>query len=118
MGAWGDAPARMHDEPQGTMHGWIWRTNVPPFVETIADLVGFRFDREALLSGVDGSDAESERWFTFVLDGRPPVELRLSRADQQVLVDVELDGITESLEIRAALLLDLCNRYELIPRTD
>jgi hypothetical protein len=43
------------------------------------------------------------------------VEMHFAGTDDQVLVDVELDGIDESLETRATLLLDLCSRYRLTP---
>ncbi|MFG3604647.1 hypothetical protein [Micromonospora chersina] len=42
-----------------------------------------------------------------MLDGQPRVEMHFAGTDDQVLVDVELDGTDESFEIRAALLLDL-----------
>ncbi len=97
------------------MHGWIRRANLLPFVETIADLIGSELNDGALTAGVEGSDADDDSWCTFVLDGQPRVEMRFARTrtDDTVLVDVELDGIGEPLEIRAALLLDVCSRYRL-----
>ncbi|GII54832.1 hypothetical protein Pth03_32210 [Planotetraspora thailandica] len=107
----------MQAEPRGTMHGWIWRANLLPFAETIADLVRCRLDDGALTAGIEGSDADDDSWFTFVLDGQPRVEMHFARTrtDDTVLVDVELDGIDKPLEIRTALLLDVCNRYRLTP---
>ncbi|SNT65596.1 hypothetical protein SAMN05421812_12445 [Asanoa hainanensis] len=96
------------------MHGWIWRANLVPFAEMIADLVRSGLDDGALTAGVESSDAD-DSWFGFVLDGRPRVEMRFARTDETVLVDVELDGIGEPLEVRIGLLLDLCNRYRLTP---
>jgi hypothetical protein len=105
----------MQTEPRGTMHGWIWRTNLLPFVETIADLVQCPLDKSGLTAGVEGSDADNDRWFTLVLGGQPRVEMHFAGADDQVLVDVELDGTDESFEIRAALLLDVCSSFRLAP---
>ncbi|MET9880383.1 hypothetical protein ABZZ36_38125 [Actinacidiphila glaucinigra] len=109
----------MQAEPHGTMHGWIWRVNLLPFVETIAELIRCRVDDGALTASIERSDADDDSWFTFVLDGQPRVEMRFARTrtDDTVLVDVELNGIDEPLEIRIALLLDVCNRYRLRPET-
>ncbi|MFA1541375.1 hypothetical protein [Actinomadura monticuli] len=106
----------MQTEPRGTMHGWIWRANLLPFVETIADLVRCRLDESGLTAGLKGSDAEDDRWFTFVLDGQPRVEMHFAGGDDRVLVDVELDGTDQSFEIRAALLLNICSTYHLAPK--
>nr|WTA65805.1 hypothetical protein OHB51_25380 [Micromonospora sp. NBC_00855] len=106
----------MRDEPHGTMHGWIWRRNLLPFVETIAYLVRYELDPSRLTAGVDGSDADDDRWFTLELDGQPRVELHFAAAEDSVLVDVELDGNDERFEVRAALLLDVCSRYQLTPQ--
>lgn len=103
----------MPTEPRGAMHGWIWRANLLPFVETIADLVRYRLDDSGLTAGVERSDANNDLWFTFMLHGQPRVEMHFAGTDDQVLVDVELDGTDESFEIRAALLLDLCSSYRL-----
>ncbi|MEV6373812.1 hypothetical protein [Micromonospora musae] len=107
----------MPTEPRGTMHGWIWRANLLPFVETIADLVRYRLDDSELTAGVESSDADNDLWYTFVLDGQPRVEMHFAGTGDQVLVDVELGGTDESFEIRAALLLDLCSSYRLTPET-
>ena len=105
----------MLTEPRGTLHGWIWRANLLPFVETIADLVRCRLDETGLTAGVEDSDANNDLWFTFALDGQPRVEMHFAGTDDQVLVDLELDGTDESFEIRAALLLDVCSSYRLAP---
>lgn len=105
----------MQAEPRGTMHGWIWRANLLPFVETIADLVRCRLDEGGLIAGVEDSDAGNDRWFTLVLDGQPRVEMHFASTDDQVLVDVELEGTDEPFEIRAALLLGVCSSYRLTP---
>ena len=93
------------------MHGWIWRVNLLPIVEIIADLVRCRVDERGLTDGVEDSDADNDRWFTLTLDGQPRADMKFAGTDDQVLVDVELDGTDESFEIRVALLLDVCSRY-------
>lgn len=72
----------MPTETRGTMHGWIWRGNLLPFVETIADLVRYRLDDSGLTAGVESSDADNDLWFTFVLDGQPRVEMHFAGTDE------------------------------------
>ncbi|MEU4421828.1 hypothetical protein AB0F81_14475 [Actinoplanes sp. NPDC024001] len=109
----------MSTEPSGTMHGWILRTNLRPFVAEIAEVIRCREDLTALTAGVDGSDADNDQWCTVVLDGDVRVEAHFARTtDGQLLVDVELDGLPEALEVRCAQLLDLCCRYHLVDASD
>ncbi|MER7005942.1 hypothetical protein ABT297_23275 [Dactylosporangium sp. NPDC000555] len=50
----------MQAKPRGTMHGWTWRANLLPSVETIADLVRFRVDDGALTAGIERPDADND----------------------------------------------------------
>lgn len=90
------------------MHGWIPGSNLLPFVGAIAGMARSEADLTAIAAGVDSSDADSEDWFGVVIEGDSRVELYFARTpDGDVLVDVELDGLEESVELRCCQLLDI-----------
>ncbi|MEU4689495.1 hypothetical protein [Actinoplanes sp. NPDC023714] len=114
----GSEPADSEDDAQtgGTMHGWIRRANVGPFLESIAELIRFGLDLDAATAGLNDSDADENRWLTVVMAGEQRVELHLAAAEEEaVLVDVELEGLDDALQLRIALLTDLCCSYILTP---
>ncbi|MFE1292444.1 hypothetical protein [Streptomyces sp. NPDC058751] len=105
----------MRTEPRGTMHGWILGSNLLPFVQAIAGMTRCRDDLTAIATGVDRSDADDDDWFNVVIEGDSRVELFFAKApDGDVLVDVELEGLNEILEIRCSQLLDICCQYRLV----
>jgi hypothetical protein len=82
-----------------------------------SELVRYRFDQwdeDAVSAGLEGSDAEADRWFEYSLDGESRVTLRCAvdvNASEHVLVDVELDGTSEQFATQVALLIDVFSSY-------
>ena len=111
----------MDETAGGWLHGWVWRTNTRPFFESVAGLVGYSFDQldlDAVTTGLEGSDAELEDWFEYPLVGRSTLTVRCASdvgADEHVLVEIDLAGVTEQVAAKLEVLLDVFSAYEVRP---
>lgn len=107
---------------RGTPHGWVWRDNLFPFLQTVSGLVRYRFDEwdeDAVSTGLGESSAEADRWFEYPLEGSPRLALRLAldgEEDRHVLVDVDLDDTGDELPLQIPLLLDVFSTYRMCDR--
>ena len=104
----------MIEDVSGTLHGWIWRSNLLPFLKMTSDFVRYSFgseDEDAVLTGLADTDPEASRWFDYQLAGELPVTLGLSGGEDVVLIDIDLDGLTERFVTQIGVLLDVFSVY-------
>lgn len=81
--------------PPVAVTGWIYDSNLRPFLEATASLVGQQFDSDdwtAVRFGVSGADAEASRWYELSLpiDVGAPIALRVAPDVGSSIVRVEL----------------------------
>ena len=97
--------------------GWIWISNLKPFLEILADFVSYELDEDDLKAvqfGIASSDGDAtpERWFEYPLIGLKRLDLRLARDQGTDILRLEIFG-PESLCERVSLVLDLLSRYRI-----
>jgi hypothetical protein len=108
----------MSDDVSGTVHGWVWRSNLMPFLKMASEFVRYRFDSQderAIFTGLVNTDPDADLWFDYRLAGELVVPLRLASADDCVLIEIELDGLTERFDTQMAVLLNVFSVYRMLP---
>jgi hypothetical protein len=94
--------------------GWILTDNLRPFVETVAFLLGYRFDESdwsAFEAGLPSTDSERGPWFEYPLAGAS-VEVALEPGAEE-MVQLRFTGLGH-LEDRVAFLGELARNYLLV----
>jgi len=91
--------------------GWIEGANTWLAVFYIARLVGYDFDDcdwQAIALGLEGTDADADRWFDYPLVGKMPVQLLLARhVDAEPVMVTVLGNLDDVLAARIETALDI-----------
>ncbi|MER7279314.1 hypothetical protein ABT369_33230 [Dactylosporangium sp. NPDC000244] len=92
--------------------GWVFEDNVVRFLELVSRYIGYEYDHldEAALTGaIERTDDESaEGWFSYPLQGVPPLMVHLARSVGGSVVSFRVDGdIDPILTARIETLFDL-----------
>ncbi|WP_127507032.1 hypothetical protein [Actinoplanes solisilvae] len=95
-----------------SIDGWVSEDNVVRFLEYVSRYVGYDYgelDEVALTGAVDHTDDESvDGWFSYPLEGVPPLTVSLARTVGGSVVSVRVQGQIEgALAARLETLLDL-----------
>lgn len=101
-----------HTAPVQSIDGWVFEDNVVRFLEHVSRYVGYDYgelDEVALTGALDPTDDESaDGWFSYPLEGVPPLNVLLARAVGGSVVSVRVQGeIDPVLAARFETLLDL-----------
>ena len=111
--------ARMNDARFEVVATWVRRQNLRPFVETLSRWVGYTFDDTdwlAIADGVDGTDADAQQWYTYLLDGVPrlDVSVALNVGDVPLSVRVLAEaGLPDVLRVQIEAAAEIFNAYDL-----
>jgi hypothetical protein len=94
------------------VEGWVFEDNVVQFLEHVSRYIGYRYDdldEAALIGALERTDDESiDGWFSYPLQGMPPLTVSLARAVGGTEVSVRLEGnIDPVLRARFETLFDL-----------
>jgi hypothetical protein len=92
--------------------GWVFEGNLVRFLELVSGYTGYEYDdldEIALLGAVERTDDELvESWFSYPLQGAPPLTIYLARAVGGSVVSVRVEGdIDPVLTARIETLFDL-----------
>lgn len=92
--------------------GWVFEDNVVQFLELVSRYIAYEYDDldEAALTGaIERTDDEStESWFSYPLQGAPPLTAHLARAVGGSAVSIRMEGdIDPILRARIETLFDL-----------
>ena len=95
-----------------SIEGWVFEDNVVRFLEHVSRYVGYDYgelDEVALTGALEHTDDESaDGWFSYPLDGTPPLTVSLARAIGGSAVSIRVQGeIDPVLAARFETLLDL-----------
>ncbi|WP_436533026.1 hypothetical protein [Actinoplanes sp. HUAS TT8] len=95
-----------------TVGGWVFEGNVVRFLEHLSRYIGYRYDaadEDALVGALDDTDDESATfWFSYPLQGTPPVVVLLARGVGSSVVSVRVQGeLDPVLEARIDTMLSL-----------
>ncbi|MFF4273248.1 hypothetical protein [Streptomyces sp. NPDC001536] len=106
--------------PSGTIvEGWIWRSNLRPFCESLAAEIAYDFDDSDWLA-IDTAlpdtdhDQPREAWYTYPLVGRHQVDLHVAQSLDGSEVSVSAEGSVDSrARSRIELLFNLMACYQI-----
>jgi hypothetical protein len=92
--------------------GWVFEDNVVRFMELVSRYIGYEYDdldEAALIGAIERTDDESaESWFSYPLQGAPPLTTYLARAVDGSIVSIRVEGdIDPTLTARIETLFDL-----------
>ena len=94
--------------------GWIWTGNLRPFLVELGRLTGHGFDdsdRITVEHGIQGTDSEAGRWFSYPV-GRIGVMLALEPGADE-MVTVKLEGVIAAEQEKIRWLGDLMREWHL-----
>ncbi|WP_327001116.1 hypothetical protein OHA72_39135 [Dactylosporangium sp. NBC_01737] len=94
------------------MQDWVFEENVVQFLQHLSRYIGYRYDHldeDALTGALEQTDDETpDAWFTYPLQGTPPLTVSLAQAVDGSVVSVRVDGdIDPVLAARIETLFDL-----------
>lgn len=78
---------------QTTINTWILQDNLYLFLERVSTLIGYGFedlDWDANRFGVRDTDSNQDRWYEYILEGQPPVELAFAGAEDAKRLHVKV----------------------------
>ena len=98
-----------HTDPVAVT-GWVWESNVHPFLRMLSSYVGYGFDPtdwEVISLGLEETDDEdTNRWYTYELFGAAPVGLQMARCIGDGIVMLRVIGGSSDIQLRAETLMD------------
>ncbi len=94
------------------VEGWISEDHVVQSLQQISTYIGYRYDDldEAALTGAldETNDESADGWFTYPLQGTPPLRVHLAQSPGSAIVSVRIEGAIDAvLTARIETLLDL-----------
>jgi hypothetical protein len=99
----------MGDADPVTVAGWVWESNVHPFLRVLSWYVGYDFDLtdwEVISLGLEDTDDEKpDRWYTYELFGVATVGVQMARCRGDGIVMLRVIGGSTDIQLRAETLL-------------
>lgn len=98
------------------VQGWVWEANVIRLMRHLSRMVAYEFDdldQGAVEQGVQGSDADLDRWYAYPLVGERQLNIELAREVEMSPVQVRVSGdLDEVLAARIETAIDLLGEGE------
>ena len=98
------------------MPNWIFEENVRPFLELCSDRLGYPLDDSdvvAIQHGLDATDVENDRWFSYPLVGEREATVTIAQDSGSSVVFIDIDG-PEDVETFGSVLVTVMQSYRLI----
>ena len=98
---------------------WVWPENLRAFVATLSRWVEYRFDDAdwaGLAHGVEESDSDAEKWFSYPIVGHPALEIAVARdlGAEPIFVRVlAVEGVSDDLRARISAAAEIFNSYRI-----
>ena len=79
---------------------WVWPESLRPFIETVSRWIDYEFDDHdwtAIRSGLDKTDGDLDKWYSYPLVGQPElvVEVATTPGDAPVSIRFRATGSVE-----------------------
>ena len=102
--------SRTEDTDAVTITGWVWESNVHPFLRVLSGYAGYGFDPtdwEVISLGLEETDDEDPNgWYSYELIGVSRVGLQMARCLGDGIVLLRVISGSSDIQIRAETLLD------------
>lgn len=92
---------------------WIYEENILPWLETIANFVGYKFDEwdwNAVNFGIQNTNVEEEKWYEYQLIGNQIADVKIAIDVGASVMFVQLQS-EKSVEEKAQVATEIFQNY-------
>jgi hypothetical protein len=98
---------------------WVWPENLRAFAEMLSHWTEYQFDDAdwaGLAHGVDESDSDAEKWFSYPIVGHPALEIAVARNVGAEPINVRVlavEGVSDDVRARISAAAAIFNSYRI-----
>jgi hypothetical protein len=98
---------------------WVWPENLRALAEVLSRWTAYPFDDSdwsGLRGGIDGTDTDAGKWFSYPLRGRPAIEMVVARNDGDEAISVRVlagESASDELRTRIGAAAEIFNSYRI-----